>query len=254
MRPSDHLLPALEGSATFRTTHWSVVLEAGRADSPAARAALERLCRAYWYPLYAYARRRGYPPEEAKDLTQGFFADLLERRDLTTVTPEQGRFRSFLLAALNHYLANEWDRTQARKRGGGQPALSLDDESAEDRYRLEPADPATPETLFERRWAQTVVTRAVERLQAEYTQAEKGGLFEELQGFLSDPKAAARAEIAARHSISLNAVDVAIHRLRKRYGELLREEIAQTVSRPEEVEAEIRALIRAVAQDPATPD
>lgn len=248
MTGNDQLLSALQGAAGFRSTHWSVVLAAGRAGAPAAQEALEQLCRTYWYPLYAYVRRRGNPPEEAKDLTQGFFADLLERHDLASVAPEQGRFRSFLLTALNHYLANQWDRTRARKRGGGQAALSLDDEVAEDRYRLEPADLATPEIFYERRWAQTLLEHALESLRIEYTRAEKGGVFEELQGFLADPKAASRAEIAARHGIGLNAVDVAIHRLRRRYGELVREEIARTVNRPEDIEEEIRALIGAVAQ------
>lgn len=248
MTGNDQLLSALQGAAGFRSTHWSVVLAAGRAGAPAAQEALEQLCRTYWYPLYAYVRRRGNPPEEAKDLTQGFFADLLERHDLASVAPEQGRFRSFLLTALNHYLANQWDRTRARKRGGGKAALSLDDEVAEDRYRLESADLTTPEILYERRWAQTLLEQAIESLRIEYTRAEKGGVFEELRGFLADPKAASRAEIAARHGIGLNAVDVAIHRLRRRYGELVREEIARTVSRPEDIEEEIRALIGAVAQ------
>lgn len=252
MAEYDRLLPVLEAPAAFRSTHWSVVLAAGRSGSSAAPEALERLCRTYWYPLYAYVRRRGHSPEDAKDLTQGFFALLLERQDLASVAPEQGRFRSFLLASMNHYLANAWDHRQARKRGGGEPAVALDDESAEERYRLEPADPTTPESLFERRWAQTLLERAVARLEAEYTRAEKGALFAELQGFLSDPKAKARSEIAARHGVSLNAVDVAICRLRKRYGELLRGEIAETVSRPEDVDQEIRALIHLVAQGPPT--
>ncbi|MCZ7638590.1 MAG: sigma-70 family RNA polymerase sigma factor [Verrucomicrobia bacterium] len=245
------LLPALQGPAGFRTTHWSVVLAAGRTGSTIAHEALEHLCRDYWYPLYADVRRRGYPPEEAKDLTQGFFASLLRREDLARVGPEKGRFRTFLLTALDHYLANERDRTRAQKRGGGRPALSLDDETAENRYRHEPADPLTPATLFERRWAATVLERVTERLRGEYAAAEKGDLFDELEGFLTEKKARARAEIAARHGVGINAVDVAIHRLRKRYRALLREEIARTVSRPEEVEEEIRALIHALGQGAA---
>lgn len=255
MHPPDNLLPTVDGPATFRSTHWSVVRAAGRTGSPAAHAALEQLCRAYWYPLYAFARRRGHDAEEAKDLTQGFFESLLARNDLAGLAPEQGRFRSFLLAALGHYLANECRRGQRQKRGGGQTVISLDAVPAEERYRLEPVAPDSPEELYDRRWAWTVMDQARQRLAAEHARAGKTDLFSLLEPFLTSSRdAPERAEIAARFGISLNAVDVAIHRLRKRYGELLREEIAQTVSRPEEVEAEIRALIHAVAQDPAAPD
>jgi RNA polymerase sigma-70 factor (ECF subfamily) len=235
------------GPGAFCTTRWSVVLQAGRSEDERAAEALEQLCRAYWYPLYAYVRRRGHTPEDAQDLTQGFFGQLLARRDLAAVSPERGRFRAFLLASMNHWLANEWDRTQAQKRGGREPVLSLDAEPRESRYRLEPADPVTPEALFEQRWAQTLLERVIERLGREYAAVEKGRLFEELRGFLSQRSAGDRTEIAARYGIGLNAVDVAIHRLRKRYRDLLREEIAQTVSGPEQIEEEIRHLIAVVA-------
>jgi RNA polymerase sigma-70 factor (ECF subfamily) len=247
-RPQNH--GAAGGSAgAFRTTHWSVVLAAGQC-AEAQAAALERLCRAYWYPLYAYVRRRGYSPEDAEDLTQGFFADLLERGDFATVGPERGRFRSFLLATMNHWLANARDRSRAQKRGGLLPVLSLDAEPPESLYRLEPSDPVTPETLFERRWAQTLVERVVERLRHEYAELEKGELFEELKGFLTERKAGVRAEIAARHGIGVNAVDVAIFRLRRRYAELFREEIAHTVSRPEDIEDELRHLVSVLTTRP----
>lgn len=244
----DDLLPALRGPAAFRTTHWSVVLSAAQADRGESRQALEQLCRNYWCPLYMYVRRRGYDAEEAKDLTQGFFARLLERDDLGSVEPRHGRFRSFLLACLNHWLANEWDRRRAEKRGSGRVTISLDDSAAEDAYRYEPADPVTPEVLFERRWARTLLERVLQRLRQEYAAAEKTELFEELKGFLSEKKAGGRSEIAARHGIGMNAVDVAIHRLRKHYAELLREEVAHTVSAPHEIEPEIRCLIAVVAE------
>jgi DNA-directed RNA polymerase specialized sigma24 family protein len=230
----------------FRTTCWSLILAAHQRDEPGARAALEWLCVSYWYPLYAFVRRQGHPPHEAEDLTQGFFTRLLETDFLTRVKPERGLFRSFLLAALKHFLANEWDARQAEKRGGGYTLISLDGEPPETRYALEPADTATPETLFEQRWAWTALERVLDRLRQEHIAAQKSDLFEELKPFLSEKKAAARKAIAARLGISVGAVDVAIHRLRQRYGELLREEIASTVSTPEEIENEIRHLIAMV--------
>jgi RNA polymerase sigma-70 factor (ECF subfamily) len=210
--------------------------------SKAASAALEQLCRAYWYPLYAFVRRRGHDAEEAKDLTQGFFASLLAL-GLAGRAPEQGRFRSFLLAALGHYLANEWRRGQRQKRGGGQTVIALDALPAEERCRLEPPAPENPEQLYERRWAWTVMDQARQRLAAEHARAGKAELFGLLEPFLTGGRAApARAALAARLGISAGAVDVAVHRLRRRYGELLRERIADTVADPAEVDAEIRHL------------
>jgi len=234
--------------ASFLTTHWSVVRSAANPDSPQAAAALDKLCRAYWYPLYAFVRRQGRDPDEAKDLTQEFFARLLERNDLAAATPERGRFRSFLLGVLKHLLANDWRERNAIKRGGGKIIFSLDDEDAENRYRLEPVDHATPEVLFERRWALTILGRVIERLHAEYASDGKAALFEDLKPFLSEKQPSPHADIAARHGVTANAVSVAIYRLRQRYGELVREEIAQTVKDPREVDDELRYLITALAR------
>ena len=235
-------------AATFATTHWSVVLAAGKDDCDKAHEALEQLCAAYWYPLYVFARRQGYDATESEDLTQEFFARLLQRNDLAEVGPERGRFRSFLLASFKHLLANEYHRQRTEKRGGLANLVSLEHEEPEARYRLEPADPATPETLFERRWALTVLERAMERVREEYVVSEKADLFEELKEFLSNQKSVPHAAIAAKYGISVGAVGVTIHRLRKRYAEVLREEISHTVSIPEEIEDEIRHLIAVVGR------
>lgn len=247
MVPDDHLLPTLEGPAAFLSTQWSVVLAAGRADSAEADAALDRLCRSYWYPLYAYVRRRGYSPEDAKDLTQGFFESLLQRNDLAGVGPEKGRFRTFLLASLGHYLANEWRRGQRQKRGGGRAAFSWDALSGEERFRLEPMATEAPERLYDRQWAWTVIEQVTARLAAEYARTGKLDLFETLRPLLTgDRPGVSRAEIATRFGITVGAVDVAWHRLRRRYGEILRDLIADTVSSPEDVNAEIRHLMAAL--------
>jgi RNA polymerase sigma factor (sigma-70 family) len=228
---------------TFATTHWSVVLAAGDGDESRAKPALEQLCRSYWPPLYAFVRRQGYSPEHAQDLTQEFFTRLLERKDLATTAPDKGRFRSFLLTVLKHFLVNEWHREQCQKRGGGRAAISLDAEPVEARYQIEITDPATPESVFERHWALTVLDQTMDRLREEYAHAGKRDLFDLLKETLSGEKRGTpRANLAARCGISVGAVDVAVHRLRRRYGELLREEIAHTVRRPEEVEDEIRHL------------
>ena len=232
------------GADYFATTHWSVVLTAQRSDSTRAQAALSVLCRTYWYPLYAYVRRQGQSPEDAQDLTQEFFARLLARNYLADVSRDKGRFRSFLLAALKHFLANEWDRARAAKRGGGQPPLSLDDTEAENRYRLEPADTMSADRIFERRWALTLLEQVLRRLRDDHSAAGKLGLFEELKPCLVDAGSSAPyAELGTRLNMSEGAVKVAVHRLRQRYRELLREEIAQTVATPAEVEDEIRQII-----------
>jgi RNA polymerase sigma-70 factor (ECF subfamily) len=241
MANASHPSPATQ--ACFQSTHWSAVLAAGQADSPQAAAALETLCRAYWPPLYAFIRRRGHNPEEAQDLTQEFFAQFLKRNDLATTAPGKGRFRSFLLAVLKNFLVNEWHRGQCQKRGGGQVAISLDAEPVEARYQVELVDTATPERVFERHWAFTVLDQTMNRLREEYASTGKRDLFDLLKETLSGQKRTTpRAELAARCGISVGAVDVAVHRLRRRYGELLREEIAHTVSQPGEVEEEIRHL------------
>lgn len=235
--------------SSFCTTHWSLVLLARDQQSPQAQQALAELCQTYWYPLYAYVRRRGHNPADAEDLTQGFFERLLAKDYLGDLTPGAGRFRSFLLTALKHFLANEWDRTQTRKRGGGQTIVSLDDQEAEIRYRLEPEDHVTPERLFDQRWALTVLERVLARLRAESAAGEKAALFDALKGFLSaEQPAGAYTETAARLGLKEGAVKVAVHRLRRRYGELLRAEIAQTVHDPADVEDEVRHLIAALAQ------
>jgi RNA polymerase sigma-70 factor (ECF subfamily) len=234
--------PLPDSAAQFATTHWTVVL-ASQSSSPQANQALERLCRSYWPPLYAYVRRRGYHPEVAQDLTQEFFSRLLQRNDLAQVKPELGRFRSFLLASMKHFLANEWYSAQTQKRGGGQARLSWD-ETVERQYQLEAAEQTTPETLFEKRWALNVLEQALTQLGQEYARAGKRDLFEALKVFLSgDKKLIPQEEIAARLGISLNAFRVALHRLRQRYGEALRDQIAGTVSCPAEIEEEIRYLM-----------
>jgi RNA polymerase sigma-70 factor (ECF subfamily) len=232
----------------FVTTHWSVVLTAGRSDSTRAQDALARLCQTYWYPLYAYVRRRGYSPPDAEDLTQEFFARLLRANYLGTAQREKGRFRWFLLSALNHFLANEWDRARAKKRGGGNAAISLNADAAESRYKLEPADTLTAERIYERRWALTLLDQVLRTLQREYELTGKKELFDELSFCLTGERSKLPyAELAARLGLSEANVKVAVHRLRKRYRELLRAEIANTVSSREEVEDEIRHLFDVLA-------
>ncbi|MGD0252586.1 MAG: sigma-70 family RNA polymerase sigma factor [Verrucomicrobiota bacterium] len=232
----------------FVTTHWSVVLTAARSDTTRARAALENLCQTYWPPLYAYVRRRGYSPEDAQDLTQTFFARLLERNAVAGVDPAKGRFRSFLLASLKHFLANEWDKAKAQKRGGGQVMIPLDIKSAENSGGFEPADNLTAENIFERRWALTLLEQVLRRLRAEYVRAGRENLFEQLKPTLTETsRTVAYAEIAIRLGTTEGAVKVAVHRLRQRYREVLRAEIADTVANPGEVEDEIRNLFAALA-------
>jgi RNA polymerase sigma-70 factor (ECF subfamily) len=237
----------------FLTTRWSVVLAAGAEHSLSAgtkaREALAVLCQTYWYPLYAYVRRRGYDPDEARDLTQSFFVFLLERNALGAADPQRGRFRSFLLTALKNFLANEWNRAAAEKRGGGLMVLPLsaDFDSAERLYGREPADTLTPERLFERRWALTLLDVVLSDLQAQYTAGGRAKLFEHLKPCLTgDSHAPPQARIAAELRITEGAAQVAIHRLRKRYRQLLRAHIEQTVESADQVEDEIRELYRAV--------
>lgn len=234
-----------DGAKQFATTLWSVVSLAGQHDSAQAAAALEKLCRTYWYPLYAYVRRQGYDPHDAQDLTQEFFSRLLARHELESVDRRKGKFRSFLLAALKHLLANEWHRSQRQKRGGGSAHFSLDAVAAEDRYRLDPADEKTPEDIYERRWAETVVDAVTRRLEQEFAESGFAGRFEELKTFLlADQEPASYAEIARRLKISEGAVRSAIYRMRQRYGELFRAEIAQTVTSLPEMEEEIRHFLK----------
>ena len=231
----------------FAATHWSLVFAAGRDSTPDANAALEKLCRTYWPPLYSFVRRSGHPPADAQDLTQGFFLQLLQRNFLDGVDPRKGRFRSFLLASLKHYLSNERDRAHAQKRGGGLAPISIDVQDAEGRYLHEPADPMTPDKLYERRWALTVLDQAIARLQAEYAVSGRGAIFEQLKGELTGTaERSPHVEIGQKLGMTAGAVKVAAHRLRQRFGEVLRAEIAETVARPEDIEEEIRHLFHAL--------
>ncbi len=243
-----HPSPAPKVSGVFATTHWSVVLAAGQSDSDQAADALEKLCRAYWYPLYGYIRRRGCGEQDAQDLTQGFFALLLQRKALRGVVPGKGKFRSFLLVALNHFLADEHERAQAQKRGGGQQIISFDAAEAEERYRLEPRHSETPEKLFERRWAITLLDGALRRLEQEFVAAGKAALFAGLRGvLLEDGETRPYAALGAEIGMSEGAIKKAAQRLRRRYQEIIREEIAQTVATPAEIEEELRHLCAALA-------
>lgn len=236
-----------ERAARFQTTHWSLVVAAKDRASPQARQALAELCQAYWYPLYAFVRRRGYSLDEAQDLTQEFFARLLQDDFLGLVDQQKGRFRSFLLACCKHFLANERDRARAQKRGGGQSIVSITSQDAQGRYDSEPAHEATPERLFERRWALVLLQHVLARLRDEYQRGGKSEHFERLKGFLTGEKPAERyAEVAEALRVSGGAVKVAVHRLRRRYRELLREEIGRTVGDPGLIDEEVRALFAAL--------
>lgn len=232
----------------FVTTHWSVVLTAGRNDTTRARGALARLCQVYWGPLYAYARRVGNAPHDAQDLTQEFFARLLGKNFLAEADESRGRFRSFLLGAFKHFLANEWDKASAQKRGGGQIPISIDPTMSETTYGFEPADTTTADKIFERRWALTLLSQVLKRLREEYVRDRRERLFEELKPTLTEASRTVRyAEMAARLRTSEGAVKVAVYRLRQRYREVLRAEIAETVAGPGEVEDELRNLFAALA-------
>ncbi len=234
---------AKNGAVAFTTTQWSVVLTA-QGTSPAAQEALEKLCRVYWRPLYGFVRRQGHAPEEAEDLTQGFFAQLLERRDLDVVRREKGRLRSYLLVSLKHFLANERHRAMAIKRGGGRSLIPLEELKSAERAALEPADNLTADLVYERHWALRVLEQVLARLREERRATGDTVLFEQLEKLLADePDRPSQAEIAAELGMSENAVKQAIHRLRERYRQILREEIAQTVTAPGDVEDELRHLI-----------
>jgi len=231
------------GGVAFTTTHWSVVLEA-QGESPAAQEALEKLCRTYWRPIFAFLRRQGLTPAEAEDITQGFFAQLLERRSLDAVRKEKGRLRSYLLGALKYFLADEQRRAMAIKRGKGQRLIPLEELRGENRVEVEPADPVTAEMIYERRWALTVLERVLSRLKDEYRAAGNATLFDALKQLLPDePGSPSQAEIAVRLGMTENAVRQAFYRFRQRYQALLREEIANTVATPGDIEDELRHLI-----------
>lgn len=234
--------------AVFVTTQWSVVLAASRSDTTKAQAALEKLCLAYWYPLYAYVRRRGHPAPDAQDLTQAFFARLLERHWVSAADRERGRFRTFLLTAMSRFLADEWDKTRAQKRGGGVRHVPIQLDAAETRYGHEPADPCTPEQVYERRWALTLLDTVLQRLRAEYEDAGRGELFAGLNSSLvGGRESQPYAELATKLDMNEGAVKVAVHRLRKRYRKLLRAEIAETMTATEDVDQELRHLFAVLA-------
>jgi len=232
----------------FVTTRWSVVLSAGRKSSPNSDRALAELCQTYWYPLYAYIRRQGRTKEDAEDLVQAFFARFLEKNYLEGLAAERGKFRAFLLAALKHFLANEWDRAQAQKRGGGVEHLSLNWQDADNRFHLDPPDPTNPERLFDREWALALLDRVIARLHDECAADGKTRLFEQAKGFLTVGRdAIPYAEAAQSLGLEEGALRVAVHRLRKRYRELLRDEISQTLTDPAQVDEELRSLLAALA-------
>jgi RNA polymerase sigma factor (sigma-70 family) len=239
---------ASQVSAGFPATHWSVVLAAGHDSSPRAREALEELCRAYWYPLYCYIRRQVGNAVDAEDLTQSFFVHLLARHTLAKVSHDKGRFRSFLLAALRYFLADEWDKAHAQKRGGGREVVSLNEAGAEERYERECSGELTAEQLYERRWAMAVLERASVRLQAEFKAADKATLGEALRDLQENvADAGPYVEVAARLGVPVNTLKSHVHRYRQRFRELLCEEVAQTIASPAEVADELRHLIAVVA-------
>ncbi|MCP5516060.1 MAG: sigma-70 family RNA polymerase sigma factor [Verrucomicrobiales bacterium] len=231
----------------FATTHWTLVAAVGDQDSPAAAAALEELCRTYWQPLYAYVRRRGHSREDAEDLTQGFFARLLERNDLVGLSPDRGRFRAFLLAAFNHFLANEWKYRRRLKRGGAGNPLSLDWREAESRYAALGMDGGSPDRLYDRAWVVTLLDRVLARLAEECAAEGKGGVFARLKGCLMLERGEIPYPDMARETgLSEGALRVAVHRLRRRYRGLLRREIARTLTRADQVDAELQSLFAAL--------
>lgn len=231
----------------FTTTHWSVVLAAGQRASPDSKRALAMLCERYWFPLYAFVRRSGYSSHDAEELTQEFLTQLIEKHYLRDVDRRRGKFRSFLLAAMKHFLSKQRDRARAKKRGGGQAPVSLDFRDAESRYKLEPTDELTPERLFERRWALTLLDQVLQRLQLEYADAGRRPVFERLKGALTGSQdLPTYRQIAEDLAMTEGAVKAAVHRLRRRYRELLKEEISQTVKDPVEIDEELKELFSAV--------
>ena len=235
-------------SGAFATTHWSVVLAAADQERPEAAQALETLCRTYWYPLYAFVRRQGHSPEGAQDLTQDFFAHLLARGFPCGARPERGKFRSYLLVSLRHFLLDQHRRADAAKRGGGQTVISLDVNRAEERFGGEPQHALTPEKLYERAWAMTLLDRAQSRLREEYAAAGKADLYERLQAFpLAGKSDQPFAQASAEFGMTASALKSAVHRMRSRYRELVREEVAHTVADPSELQEEARYLIAVIS-------
>lgn len=249
MASSSHIVspPDSPQRSLFVTTHWSTVLRAGQSDTTHAREALEKLCRTYWYPIYACVRRRGHSPEDGQDLTQSFFLRLLEQQSLANANPELGRFRSFLLGALNHFLIDEWKKARAQRRGGGRQILSLDWAAAEQRFDMEPVSNATPDKAFDRNWATALLDEVLKQLEEEYQREGKLEMFGALKQTLTGSRESQPyAELAERLGMAEGALRVAVHRLRKRYRALLEAEIANTVSSADEVRQEMAYLLRTI--------
>jgi RNA polymerase sigma-70 factor (ECF subfamily) len=233
----------------FNTTHWSVVVAAGEEGSEQAAAALSRLCQTYWFPVYAFIRKRGHSPEQAQDFTQEFFAVFLEKNYVTKAARDRGRFRTFLMSSVENFLHDQHDRAQAQKRGGGQKFLSLDYDDAEERYRIEPVEEGDPATIFEQQWAATLLETVLNRLRDEFGAQGRMDLFEDLQAHLwGDAESIPYSRLAQKSGLTESNIKVIAHRMRQRYLELLREEIAQTVAMPGEVDDEIQHLMRIVSQ------
>jgi len=240
--------PSTAPGDIFATTHWTVVLAAGKRHTPQSDAALEELCRSYWFPLYAYVRRRGHNKEDAEDLVQAFFARFLGKNYLAGLRAERGRFRAFLLASLKHFLANEWDKAQAQKRGGGVTPLSLDWQTADTKFQVAATAEPSPDKAFDREWALALLAKVIERLQQECAADGKAKLFEQLKIFLTAGKGAlSHTDAAKKLGMDETAVRVAVHRLRKRYRQLLRDEISQTLADESQVDEEMQALFGAFA-------
>jgi RNA polymerase sigma factor (sigma-70 family) len=241
--------PLAEGAASFHTTRWTIVMRAAQSQAQGGQSALADLCQLYWYPLYIFARRRGHPPEVAEDLTQGFFLHVVEHRALTSIDRLKGKFRSFLLASFQNHLSDQIDRTHRLKRGGNKEFVRLDGEEAEERYQLEPVEFLTPEIIFDARWAMTVLGESLKQLRQEYATAGKASTFDTLKAFLGPTNTTAPpsyAEVANRLQVTTGAVKTLIHRLRKQYTALLRDEVGRTVSDPAEIDEEIHALCDAL--------
>jgi len=235
--------PGAVAQPLFATTHWSVVLAAASQESPEGSAALEKLCSTYWYPIYVFIRRQGYEVVDAQDLTQGFFAHILSRGFLRRANPAKGKFRSFVLGSLKYFLADEWAKLQAQKRGGGRALVFLDAQTAEARYRSEPVDLMDAEKLFERRWATAMLDRVLKRLEEEFSKTARQPVFDQLRIFLlGESGSVTYAQVAASLHMTEGAVKVAVHRLRQRYRELFHEEVAHTVEEPGEINEEVRHL------------
>ena len=244
----DHDPPA-NGAASFHTTRWTIVMQAAQSQAPGGQSALAELCRIYWYPLYMFARRRGYSPDDAQDLTQSFFLHVLEHRAFSGVDRLKGKFRSFLLASFQNHISDSVDRARCRKRGGDKEFVYIDTEEAEERYSLEPVEFLTAEKMFDARWAITLLAESLNRLRNEYATARKTSTFETLKAFLDTSSSVAPPsydEVANRLRVTTGAVKTHIHRLRKRYTALLREEVGRTVSDPLEIDEEIHALCEAL--------